>query len=60
MPNDAPKIEFVCSIPPLKSAFQADNDVVRVVFEIPRTNREQAMRLAGMFDKALWVTVEEH
>ena len=54
------KIEFVCYIPDLKSAFQADVDEVRVMLSIPKIYRSQAMRMADMFEKQLKVTVEEY
>ncbi len=57
--NNDSAIMFKATIPPIKSAFQADGDVVRVTFEIPKQYRNQGLRLAGMFDRVLNIGVEE-
>ena len=57
--KDDSAILFKATIPPIKSAFQADGDVVRVTFEIPKQFRAEGLRLAGMFDRVLNVGVEE-
>ena len=56
----AQPVSFLAHIPDIKTAFQADCDVVRVTFEIPKEYRSEAMKLADMFGRVLEIAVREH
>ena len=58
--SDDGMIVFLATIPDVKSAFQADQDTIRVTLELPSQYRAQGLKLADMFGKVLEVAVKEH
>ncbi len=59
-PAEDKAIIFLATMPNQKSAFNADGDTVTIKLEIPRTYREQGLKMAQMFDKVLEVGIKEH
>ena len=56
--GDQPSITFLASLPDIQSAIKAGGDGMRVQFDIPETEKANAIPLLALFGVVLRVTIE--